>query len=127
MNYTKKKNYEFSFEKLGVWKLSVDLIKEVYKITKNYPDEEKFGIVSQLRRAAVSISSNLAEGSSRISYKDQAHFTQISFSSLMELLCQMIISEELGYIDEKQLLKIREKIEEISNKLNSLRNYQLNN
>lgn len=127
MNNTKKKNYEFSFEKLGVWKLSVDLIKEVYKITKNYPDEEKFGIVSQLRRAAVSISSNLAEGSSRISYKDQAHFTQISFSSLMELLCQMIISEELGYIDEKQLLKIREKIEEISNKLNSLRNYQLNN
>jgi four helix bundle protein len=106
--------------------LSVDLVKDIYKITINYPDEEKFGIVSQLRRAAVSISSNLAEGSSRISYKDKAHFTQISFGSLMELLCQMIISEELGYIDEKQLLKIREKIEEISNKLNSLRNYQLN-
>ena len=67
-----------------------------------------------------------AEGSSRISYKDKAHFTQISFGSLMELLCQMIISEELGYIDEKHLFKIRENIEEISNKLNSLRNYQLN-
>ncbi len=126
MNSTQKKNHEFSFEKLDVWRLSVDLVKDIYKITINYPDEEKFGIVSQLRRAAVSISSNLAEGSSRISYKDKAHFTQISFGSLMELLCQMIISEELGYIDEKQLLKIREKIEEISNKLNSLRNYQLN-
>lgn len=119
-------NYEFSFEKLDVWKLSVELVKEIYKITKNYPDEEKFGLVSQLRRAAISISSNIAEGSSRISNKDKAHFTQISFGSLMELLCQLTISKELRYIDERQLLLIRGRIEEISNKLNSLRNYQLN-
>ncbi|MDP3685032.1 MAG: four helix bundle protein, partial [Ignavibacteria bacterium] len=67
-----------------------------------------------------------AEGSSRISNKDKAHFTQISFGSLMEVLCQLIISKELDYIDENQLFKQREKIEEISNKLNALRNYQLN-
>ena len=119
-----KKNYEFSFEKLDVWKLSVELVKDIYKVTKNYPDEEKFGLVSQLRRSAISVSSNLSEGSSRISNKDKAHFTQISYGSLMELLCQLIISKELDYIDEKQLFKLREKIEEISNKLNSLRNYQ---
>ena len=120
------KSHEFSFEKLDVWKLSVQFVKEIYKLTKNYPDDEKFGIVSQLRRAAISISSNLAEGSSRISNKDKAHFTQISFGSLMEILCQLIISKELDYIDENQLFKQREKIEEISNKLNALRNYQLN-
>jgi len=121
-----KNTYEFSFEKLDVWKLSVELVKEIYKITKKYPDEEKFGLVSQLRRAAISVSSNLAEGSSRTTNKDKAHFTQVSFGSLMELLCQLIISKELEFINEDELFNLRIKIEEISNKLNALRNYQLN-
>lgn len=121
-----KASYQFSFEKLDVWKLSVELVKEIYKITKRFPDEEKFGLISQLRRAAISISSNLAEGSSRTTNKDKAHFTKVSFGSLMELLCQLIISSELGFIDETELSKLRNRIEEISNKLNALRNYQLN-
>jgi len=119
--------YEFSFEKLDVWKLSVDLVKGIYKITKKFPDEEKFGLVSQLRRAAISVSSNLAEGSSRTTNKDKAHFTQVSFGTLMELLCQLIIAKELNYIDEKILSELRLNVEEIANKLNALRNYQLNN
>ena len=76
-------------------------------------------MVSQLRRAVISVSSNIAEGSSRMSPKDQAHFYQIAFSSLMEVLSQIIISFELGYIDEQE--SFRQEISKIANKLNALR------
>ena len=64
--------YKFSFEKLEVWQLSKDFIKEIYKITKRFPINEQFGLVSQINRASVSVASNLADGTSRVSYKDQA-------------------------------------------------------
>jgi len=117
--------YKFSFEKLEAWQLYKDFIKEIYKITKDFPDSEKYGLVSQINRASLSIASNLAEGSSRTSSKDQAHFSQLAYSSLMEVICQLIISKELEYINEKQYFSIRESAEELSNKINSLRNYQL--
>lgn len=116
----------FSFEKLDVWKLSIKLTKLVYKLTKVFPDDEKFGLTSQIRRASVSIASNLAEGSSRISGKEQARFSEISYGSLHEVLNQLIIANELEYISEKELDNLRPLIEEIANKINSLRNYQLN-
>jgi four helix bundle protein len=115
----------YSFEKLNVWKESLDLVTSIYKITKDFPKEEKFGLISQIRRAAVSISSNLAEGTSRRTQKDQARFTVISFSSAMEVLNQIIISKELNYISENDYIFVREKIEKIANMLNSLRNSQL--
>jgi len=65
---------KFSFEKLEVWQDAKELTHQIYKVTKNYPDDEKFGLVSQLRRAMISVTSNIAEGSSRMSPKDQAHF-----------------------------------------------------
>lgn len=115
----------YSFEKLNVWRESVTLVKSVYKITAQYPSEERFGLISQLRRAAISVSSNLAEGTSRKSNKEKARFTNISYSSAMEVLNQLIISKELTYIKEKDYIFVREKIEKITNMLNALRNAQL--
>ncbi|AJR04089.1 four helix bundle protein [Siansivirga zeaxanthinifaciens] len=118
--------YTFSFEKLNVWIDSKELVKSIYLITKEFPSEEKFGLTNQLRRASISISSNLAEGTSRISNKDQAHFSTMAFSSLMEVLNQIIISYELKLIDETNYKNIRTEIEKIANKLNALRKAQLN-
>jgi len=115
----------FPFEKLDVWKLSMKLTKSIYELTKAFPNEEKFGLTSQIQRASVSIASNLAEGSSRISGKDQARFSEISYGSLLEVLNQLIIATELKYISETELNNLRPLIEEIANKLNSLRKYQL--
>ena len=119
------KMFEYSFEKLEVWKESVDLVKSVYKITDKFPGEERFGLVSQLRRASISISSNLYEGTSRTTNKDKAHFTTMSFSSTMEVLNQLIISKELEFLSEEEYIVLRKKISKITNMLNSLRKSQL--
>ena len=114
----------FSFEKLDVWKKSRLLIKEVYRLTKLYPEEEKYGLINQLRRAAVSVANNISEGSARKTSKDQANFTTMSFSSLMEVLNMLIISVDLEFMEEREYLELRPLIEEIANKLNALRNTQ---
>ncbi len=119
--------YLFSFEKLVVWKEAVNLAKSVYIITKKFPDEEKFGLVSQLRRASVSISSNLAEGTSRMTAKDKAHFTTIAYTSTMEVLNQIILSMELNYISNNEYLDLRKDIYKITNMLNALRKVQISN
>lgn len=118
--------YLYSFEKLEIWKESIKLVKTIYVLTNNFPENEKFGLVSQLRRATISISSNLAEGTSRSTNKDKAHFTTMAFSSLMEVLNQLILSKELNFIAEKDYEKLREHIYKISNMLNALRKSQLN-
>lgn len=118
-------NFKFSFERLDVWQLAKDFVLIIYKITKQFPQEEKFGLGSQINRASVSVASNIAEGSSRTSKKDQAHFTQIAYGSLMEVACQIIIAHELGYITKEDYENLRDRIEVISNKLNALRKYQL--
>ena len=71
--------HTYSFEKLEVWKEAIQLSKEVYKVTSSFPIEERFGLISQIRRAAISISANLAEGRSRITSKEKAHFLTIAF------------------------------------------------
>ena len=117
--------YEYNFEKLEVWKFSIDFAKKVYEITESFPDIEKFGLISQIRRAVVSISSNVAEGSAKQSLKDQARFTEMAFGSLMELLNQMILSFKLKFIKEKDYIDIRNYIENLSRKLNALKKSQL--
>ncbi len=102
--------HQYSFERLEVWKLAKDLCVYIYQFTKKFPDAERFGITSQMRRAAISICSNIAEGSSRISQKDQSHFYTMAFSSTMELLNQLIISKELLFISEEELEFSRLKI-----------------
>jgi four helix bundle protein len=93
----------------------------VYEMTRSFPPEEKFGLISQLNRAVVSVASNLAEGSSRTSYKDQAHLTQMAFSSLMEVACQMTLAEDLGMVMAESHEQVRGQIEELSRRLNALR------
>ena len=117
--------YVYSFEKLEVWHEAKEFAKCIYLLTSEFPDSEKFGLISQLRRASVSICSNIAEGSARNSFKDKAHFTTIAFSSTVEVLNQLILSFELNFISENDYLKLRYDIESITNKLNALRNFQI--
>ena len=117
--------YEYNFEKLEVWKFSIEFAKKVYEITESFPDIEKFGLVSQIRRAVVSLSSNVAEGSAKQSLKDQARFTEMAFGSLMEILNQMILSFKLKFIKEKDYIDIRNYIENLSRQLNALKKSQL--
>ena len=114
---------QFSFERLAVWQDSRALAKTLYLLTREFPSDEKFGLVSQIRRSAISVSSNIVEGSYRSSNKDKANFMNMAFGSLMELLSQVIISKDLEYINEEQYIELRSSIEKVSNKLASLSNY----
>ena len=105
----------FSFEKLIVWQKSRKLTVKIYKVTKSFPNEERFGLTSQMRRCAISISSNISEGSGRNSNKDKARFTEIAFASALELLNQAIIANDLELITNNELKEIRNNIEEITN------------
>jgi len=87
-----------SFKDLIAWQKSIDLAETIYKQTSTYPKEELFGLVNQLRRAAVSVSSNIAEGFGRNSRKEKDQFYAIAYGSLLEVESQIIISEKLGYI-----------------------------
>ena len=118
--------YIYPFEKLEVWQLSKRLVVKIYQITQHFPIDEKFGLVNQMRRAAVSVCSNLAEGSSRNTSKDQAYFYTMSYSSLTELLNQLLISFDLEWISENELTSIRTEMEIISGKINALRKSILN-
>lgn len=118
--------HKYSFENLNVWQTARSFTVSIYKITGRFPDIEKYGMVSQLRRASISICSNIAEGNSRISPKERAHFFQMAYSSTMEVLNQLIIATDLDFLTEKELLELRNSIDEISNKLNALHKKQLN-
>ena len=118
------KVYRYAFEKLDVWKMAKRLVILIYKETAVFPREERYGLVSQMRRAAVSVASNLAEGSARRTPKGQAHFTNIAYSSLMELLNQTILSFELSFLEETAYLEIRKAIQNLSFRMNNLRNAQ---
>ncbi|RKE90873.1 four helix bundle protein [Ichthyenterobacterium magnum] len=115
----------YSFEKLEVWEEAKKLAINVYKITREFPNEEKYGLKSQMRRCSISIPSNIAEGTARLTNKDKAHFMTVAYSSAIELLNQTIISKELNFISEKNYKNIRLEVESITNKINSLRNYFL--
>ncbi len=111
----------YAFEKLQVWQDARHFTVFIYKLTADFPSEEKFGLVSQVRRACISIASNIAEGSARKSAKDP-NFYQMAYSSTLEVLNQLIISSDLKFLTDDSLIVCREKIESISIKLNALRN-----
>jgi four helix bundle protein len=115
----------FVYHKLQVWHLAKDLVKEVYRVTKGFPAEEKFGLTSQINRAVISVASNIAEGSGRTSRKDQAHFTQLAYGSLMELACQMEIACDLGFVAETESKFIFTNSFNLAEKLSALRTSQL--
>jgi len=117
----------YSFEKLLVWQKSKTITVNIYKLTSTFPKEELFGISNQMRRSSVSIVSNVAEGSGRQNAKEKARYTEIAYSSALELLSQLIISLDLEYIDQESYLVIRTQIEEITFMLDALRKSQIKN
>ena len=88
---------------LNVWQEAMNMAKKIYLITNNFPKEERFGLVSQIRRAAISIPSNIAEGAARSSHKEFVQFLYISLGSLAELETQMLLSKDLGFIDNVEV------------------------
>ena len=115
--------YTYSFEKLAAWQRARKLNSDIYNITKTFPTDERFGLTSQLRRASVSVSSNIAEGSGRATLKDQAHFYRVAYGSLMEVLSQLYLCMDLGFLNEKTFLEeVKPQIESISRPLFALMN-----
>lgn len=115
----------YSFEKLEVFQEARELAVHVYHLTQQFPGAEKFGLANQMRRAIVSVCSNLAEGSSRHSFKDKSRFTEIAYGSMLELLAQCLICSDLLYISTTDLDNVRQKADSICYKLNNLRSYQI--
>jgi four helix bundle protein len=112
--------HQYGFEKLSVWQNARKLSKDVYIISGSFPADEKFGLVSQMRRAIISVSSNIAEGSARSTNKDQVHFYTMAYGSILELLNQTIVAFDLEFINESNYFGIRASIEQITNQLNAL-------
>ncbi len=111
----------FGFRDLRVYQTSRDLVKTIYSVLAAYPSNEQYALCDQLRRASVSVPSNIAEGMSRSSDKEKTHFIEISYGSLMEVLCQMEISKELNYVTEEQMKDIENQITIIAKQLSKLR------
>ena len=116
--------YLFAFERLEVWQLARNFFKQAYTLIDSFPSSERYNLVDQIRRAATSIALNLAEMTSRSSYKEQAHYSEIAYGSTIEVYCAFLLSYDLGYINEQQLEELKEKISELSNKINALKNSQ---
>lgn len=117
--------HKYSFEKLDVWRNAMNFAKQVYLLTNQFPKAELYCLTSQIRRAVISVSSNIAEGSTRNSFKDQAKFTEIAYGSLLESLNQLILANELSYINNENLDLLRCKVEEIGRQLNALKKSQI--
>ncbi len=110
----------YHFEKLDVWQQSRQVVVAVYNLVKKFPVDERFGLCDQMRRAAISVPSNIAEGVSRVAVKETIHFLEIAFGSLMEVYCQLQIAMDLGYITEEEFNQIKPLIQSTSNMLNGL-------
>ena len=111
----------YGFEKLDVWQKSRLLVRDIYLITKSFPEDERFGLTSQLRRAMISVSCNIAEGTSRWSNKEKIRFIEIAYGSLMEVVNCLMLAFDLEYISEQKILELRFNIDIVANKLNGLK------
>ena len=111
----------FAFEELEVYQIARQYVKNIYVLSDTFPIKEDFALTSQIRRAAVSITSNIAEGTSRFSLKDKSHFVEIAYGSLMETYSQLQVAVDLGYISQESMEQIAPLIVELRNKLSALR------
>jgi len=116
---------QYPFEKLRVWQAARELGKQVYLTTSTFSRSEIYGLTSQCNRAAVSVAANLAEGSSRQGRRDQAHFSEIAYASLMELACLLVFCCDLGLLSVNAEIQLRSSIEQLSRQLNALHRSQL--
>lgn len=112
---------KYSYKNLDAYKEAKTLVLQVYSLLKQFPKEEQYALCDQLRRAVISVPSNIAEGSGRTSAKDQAHFFEMAFGSLMEVNCQIDIAHELGYISKDDVENIEKHVKSISALLSGLR------
>ena len=112
--------FDFSYRKLNVYQLSKKLVTDIYKLIGTFPNTETYALGDQLRRAVISIPSNIEEGTAKASPKEQFHFLEIAYGSLMEIMCQLEISYDLGYIDQVQLRQSEEEIVMIYKMLSSM-------
>jgi four helix bundle protein len=111
----------FNFEMLDVWHKAIAFADLVYSATRNFPADERFGLTNQMRRAAVSISSNIAEGTSRVSKVDFARFVEIATGSVFEVVSQSFIGKSQGFLNEEQFQQIYVMAEEQGRMLSGLR------
>ena len=111
----------YAFENMNAWQEARKLVVAVYQLLDKFPTSEKYALCDQIRRAIVSVPSNLAEGSGRISTKEQLHFYEIAYGSLMESYNQLIIAKDLNYIDEEHLNEIQQQIDVVARMINGLR------
>ena len=111
----------FGFEKLEVWQKAIELTDAVYNFTRPFPNEERFGLTSQMRRCSVSVASNIAEGSGRGSTPDFARFVEIAYGSLMELITQLKIANRQGFLPNAAYDEAYSKSETIGRMLSGLR------
>ena len=112
---------KFTFFDLRVYQESKLLVREVYSLLDKFPKTETYALSDQLRRAVVSVPSNIAEGSGRFSNKEKIHFTEIAYGSLTETLCQLDIAHDLDYINDKEFEYEKERIDIIGKQLSGLR------
>jgi four helix bundle protein len=111
----------FNFEKLDVWQKAIAFADFIYSETQKFPNKERFGLTNQMRRAAVSISSNIAEGSSRMSQIDFARFVEIGTGSVFEVVSQAFIAKKQSFLTEDTFHFLYESAEELSRMLSGLR------
>ncbi|MBO5794531.1 MAG: four helix bundle protein [Bacteroidaceae bacterium] len=115
----------FTYRDLMAYKYAKALVKEVYALLSNFPKEEKYALCDQLRRSVISVPSNIAEGMGRVSVKEQVHFIEIAFGSLNEVMCQIEIAQDLGYITISQQEVIEDIVRNIAKTLSGLRSKRL--
>ena len=113
----------FSFEKLDAYVYARALVKSIYELQREFPKEEKYALGDQVRRAAASITANIAEGCGRNSVKEKSHFIEIAFGSLTESFSELLTALDLGYITEEQLNKLRPQFSQVARILSGLRNH----
>ena len=110
----------FGYRKLIAYQKAREVVKRTYKLLKKFPAEERYAMCDQLRRATISVTSNIAEGVNRYSVKDKSHFIEMAYGSLMEVSSQFEIAEELGYISAEEHLSMDQLIEEVARILSGL-------
>ena len=110
----------YSYKNLNVYQDAKAFVVAVYKLLDSFPDTEKFALCNQIRRAVVSVPSNIAEGMGRLSDKDQAHFLNMSYGSLMEVYAQADIAHDLKYIDDEMFNQLEEQVDSISKMIQSM-------
>ena len=110
----------FGYRKLIAYQKAKDVVKRTYKLLKQFPAEERYAMCDQLRRASISVTSNIAEGVNRYSVKDKSHFIEMAYGSLMEVSSQFEIAEELGFISSDDRFSMDQLIEEVARLLSGL-------